>query len=128
MDTKKYIVKNITRKPAVPIGLMCQPCGGSLGSDSYVQTVPGVSMELTEEQYEGAKEAIDRYVKAEKLKLTIKEVTADKKEKVIEEPEFASEDEEKEAEIRKRAKKAGIKSWHVKSVENLEKELAEKEG
>jgi hypothetical protein len=31
-------------------------------------------------------------------------------------------------EIREKAKELGIKSWHIKSIETLEKEIAEKEG
>ena len=38
---------------------------------------------------------------------------------------FDVEKEETEEELRHRAKAAGVKSWHVKSIENLKKELGE---
>lgn len=39
--------------------------------------------------------------------------------------EEIKEQEETEEELRQRAKEAGIKSWHLKTIENLKKELEE---
>lgn len=51
-----------------------------------------------------------------------------KVEETVIQPPAPFSQEEYEKRVRDKAKSLGIKSWHVKSVETLEKEIAEKEG
>ena len=57
-----------------------------------------------------------REINALKAKFEVVEKKAVKEDKTMENPETA---------IRQKAKKAGIKSWHVKSIDRLLKELEE---
>lgn len=132
--SKNITVKNITRDPAVPIGLMVVKSGGPLGeSGNYIQiSTDGIPVPLTEGQYENCKEAVARYVDAEKLKLSIietKEPEAKKATKVKPAPkaEAPEADDSEEKALRARGKELGVKSWHVMGLDNLKAAIAEKE-
>ncbi len=91
-------------------------------------TIPGLAYDLTEKQYELCKEAIDRYVAADMLTLKVRDVS--EKSATVETSENVATEsatDEDETELRAKAKEAGIKRWHVKSVDTLTKELEELE-
>jgi len=122
---KKYSVENTTSTPARPILLVIGKSAGALGKNFKNLATDGMPEVLTEKEYVGIKEVLDRYEAAGMVRVKCIDDTpkVDKKTEPVIKTGAEGDDEDLKA-MRQAAADLGIRSWQTMKKSTLEEAIA----